>query len=267
MAESDLENRILKVIEKTGFPLELRVSKVLQDRKYHVANNLYYLDKDEEKGREVDMRALKNFVIKSGDIEFLVRNCLLIECKRSTDQPWVIFTSPQTAYDRRQFMMQTRGANIEEKLDKILLGRSLGAVHPLSVCERRGRSFFEPFKKNSEGEMIFKSLTTSVKATIAARDSEFAAKHRSVCFYYPLVILEGRLFEAYLDNDSITVYEVDSVMVSFYYLSAKYEDEKFVVPIVTERFLPNFCSSLDSVLQFLGEKFKKNMNWFRKEGG
>ena len=29
MTEDDLEKKILKVIEKTGFPLELRVSKVV----------------------------------------------------------------------------------------------------------------------------------------------------------------------------------------------------------------------------------------------
>ena len=40
----DVKSKILRNIQKTGFPLELRVSKLLEDRGYYVANNLYYVD-------------------------------------------------------------------------------------------------------------------------------------------------------------------------------------------------------------------------------
>lgn len=66
MPEKAIEDEIIEEIEKTGFPLELRVSKLLQDKGYYVANNLYFVDRDEGKGREIDARALKNFRGESG---------------------------------------------------------------------------------------------------------------------------------------------------------------------------------------------------------
>jgi hypothetical protein len=131
-------------------------------------------------------------------------------------------------------------------------------IHPFSLCERRGRSFFEPFK-NIKGESIYKSLITSVKAAIAMRDIGFAAKSNDVCFYYPMVIFDGKLYEAFLDNkNEIEAQQVDFVLVSFFYQSFRYQDERFIVPIVTERYLPTFCSQLDSVLCFFGKLFKEN---------
>jgi hypothetical protein len=56
MTLNDLHNKILAEIDKTGFPLELRLSKYLNDEGYLVANNIYYVDFDEGKGRELDFR-------------------------------------------------------------------------------------------------------------------------------------------------------------------------------------------------------------------
>lgn len=268
MKNNRLEENILEDIEKTGFPLELRVSKFLQDNGYYVANNVYYVDQDEKKGREVDMRAFKNFILTQGDREFYVRHCFLIECKRRyKDKPWIIFSSPLTVYDQVQFRIHSRGVNEDENWkDQTNLGR-LSMIHPFVRFKNRGRSYYEPFKTDSEreskGTQIYKSLTTSVKATIAARNNSWSAGKGSVCFYYPVVIFDGTLYEAFLSNNKIEILEVEAVMVSFYYDSPNYKDERFVVPIVTEKYLEAFCTSMDAVLNFFGEQFRENMNWFR----
>jgi hypothetical protein len=51
MTLNDLHNKILAEIDQAGFPLELRLSKYLNDEGYLVANNLYYVDFDKGKGR------------------------------------------------------------------------------------------------------------------------------------------------------------------------------------------------------------------------
>jgi len=93
------------------------------------------------------------------------------------------------------------------------------------------------------------------------KNSEFGAGSNCVCFYYPMVIFDGKLYEAFLDDkNKIEAQKVDSVMVSFSYESPKYQDVRFIVPIMTEQYLPTFCSGLDSVLQFFGKLFKNNMS-------
>ncbi len=268
MSEKDLKERILDEINKTGFPLELRISKLLQEGGYYNANNLYYIDRDEDKGREVDMRALKNIEFKENGEEYYVRHCLLIECKKSVGKPWVLFTSPQTAYDAELFSIDAQGfssafthaGQYDEKMWS-LYGK-LEKIHPFNSYPRRGRSYFEPFKSKETGETIFKAITTSVKATIAMRDQKFASGGRNICFYYPIIVLEGKLFEAYYEQDKICVAEVDSSIISFFYESAKYKQNSFAVSVVTEGIFANFVSKLDSVLSLWGEELKKNTKWF-----
>lgn len=261
MPRNDEKKKIIEEIDKTGFPLELRVSKFLQDEGYYVANNLYFIDQDEGKGREVDMRALKNYEFYSGRKNYFIRHLLLIECKKSAEKPWIIFTSPKTFYDKRLFPLQARGVKENIKWLDYDVPAKLGEIHPFSKNERCGRSFFEPFSSGKDRKTIYESLIKSVKAAIAMRDNKYAAAPNDVCIYYPMVIFDGKLYEAYLDEkNKINVQEADSIMVSFFYESPKYQDEKFTVPIVTERYLSTFCSDLDSALQFLGEFFKDNMS-------
>lgn len=250
MSNEELTKKVIKEIEKSGFPLELRVSRLLEKNDYFLAHNTYYVDQDEGKGREMDLRALKNFEWHLGHV---VRHCLIVECKKS-EKPWVIFTSVETPYDRKVDEIPRGGSDPKNKLGS---GEAEGIkeIHPFANYKRRGRSYFEPFRKSGEQKNIFGALTTSAKATIATQG--FATGERSVCFYYPLVVFQGNLYEAYLDNNSdVQVQEADLVVTSFFYQSAEYKSENFLIPIVTERALPSFCSDLDKVLQFYGELMK-----------
>jgi hypothetical protein len=126
----------------------------------------------------------------------------------------------------------------------------------------RGRGHFEPFKGGEGGEMIFKALATSVKATISTRESKFAAGYGSVCFYYPLVAFDGLLYEAHLEGGTIHLGETDIALVSFFYTSPKYKEEQFTVPVVTEKGLLSFCASLDETLGLFAELLKANVDFF-----
>ena len=97
----DLIESVKEEVEKTEFPLELRVSNFLNNNSYYVAHSLYFIDEDEKKSREVDLRALKNYeIIKINDkyTNAYIRNCFFIECKKS-DKPWVFLCSQKNSYD------------------------------------------------------------------------------------------------------------------------------------------------------------------------
>lgn len=259
----ELKDRVLNEISKTGFPLELRVSELLNNLDYHVANNLYYVDLDEGKGREIDLRTLKNHDFKIQSKQYFVRHCLLIECKKSQKKPWVIFTSPETPYDSEYFEVDCSGANFDRDIKGMQKDLDqLESIHPFCRYKRRGRSFFEPFKNNLTGETIFKALMSTVKASIAMRDNKFASGGNSICFFYPIVVFEGKLFEAYLNKGKIEILETDRLMVSFFYESPKYKNERFTIPIITENSFGNFLNDLDVVLEFWGSFAARNRNLF-----
>jgi hypothetical protein len=252
LSKDDLESKILAEIEKTGYPFELWASECFRSFGYHVANNIYFVDKDEGKGREYDVRALKNEEIDFDGKKHWVRHCLLVECKRSVKRPWVLFTSTTNSYDQSPSDLYVKGMVNEDRLQNID-SDDLIKGNPVFSPPRRGRSFFEPFKDGDGGEAVFKALTTATKALVDAVESSFAAGGNSICFYYPIVLFDGILFEAYLENKEIRLEHTDHLAVSMFYRSATYKEVRVTVPIVTKTGMADFIGRLDAVLGYWGK--------------
>lgn len=282
-------SKIKAAIAKTGFPLELRVSRLLDMSGFYIAPNLYYIDADEEKGREIDLRALKNIRTHEPGRPW-IRYALMVECKK-LDRPWVVLTSPRARYDKWIDEVDFRGLmRGKEQLQRLpwhedLELPDLAAVHPYFTREMLGRSFFEAFRSSKESEdeaegqtgagatnaqsrsaqtweasRIFGAIATSVKATLAMHADQFGgAPGQSICFYYPLVVVDGLLFEGYLEGDEVEVKEVDSTIVSFFYASPKYGHHKFAVPIVRFGVLQEFLTQMDTAHEALAVKIEGDL--------
>lgn len=252
------KENVVKAIEDTGFPLELRAANLFANRGYHVASSLYYVDRDEGKGREIDLRVLLNRQWERAGQTFFVRHCLLVECKRYRKRPWVVFTNASTGYDKRPNQLDLRGGSSKVRW-QVDLPRIIGASHPLFDTPCLGRGYTELFRESNQEEAdspIFKAITTAVKATLAAREAKFAAGDKSICVYYPLVVLDGMLWESFLEGKSIDAIEQTSVVVSFFYESPNYPLEGFRVPIVVEAALPAFLGRLEKVLDQMNDYFQ-----------
>lgn len=260
MGSKSTAEDILARVAHTGFPLELEASAILQARGYHVANSLYYVDQDEGKGREIDLRALRNFGFEAGSglasKQRWVRHCLLIECKQSKKGPWVVFTSPTNPYDRLATNLDAIGFSQPiMDIDRRERG-AIGKIHPYASITRRGRTYVQLLTnasaKPSGEDAIYKALTTVAKATIGTRNSTFAAGAGSGCIYYPLILLDGELWEVFLDSGNLSAQTAQMIIVSFFYQSAKYEEERLLIPIVAREHFPEYLDALEAVLEHLG---------------
>jgi hypothetical protein len=270
---TDLRARITQDIAKTGFPLELRVAALLRGERHPVATNVFFVDRDEGKGREVDLRALINLFFKKGRTHYAVRHCLLVECKKSASRPWVIFTSPSVSYDQRITELPCRGLrddvwaipkNFEEQ-------EHWERLHPWLTSAQRGRSFYEAFGGGDSNQAITKAILSVVKALIDVRDSQFGARgsredFRDAMFYYPLVVFEGQLYAARLSHGRLVVHAVPCVPVSISYRSVQYpEDEQFTVMVVREHFLPRLLKRLARWQEFCADHLSRRTSHFRIE--
>ncbi len=82
---------ILENIKKSGYPLEIEVSSILE-KDWFVVNNAFYLDKISNKEREIDILANNPFSKHEGSkIKFLCTITLIVECKKSNTHAWVFF--------------------------------------------------------------------------------------------------------------------------------------------------------------------------------
>lgn len=261
----DLVQRVLEEVAKTGFPLELRVADQLRVRGYHVATNVYFVDRDEGKGREIDIRALGNAFFTTGKLRCAVRHCLLIECKKSASRPWVFFSSPTVSYDQQVSDIASHGVArgwIRSSEEFWRFGRQ----HPWFRAPNRGRSFFEAFAGTQEANQnIQRAILGAVKATIDTRDARFAAGYPfpNATFYYPIVVLDGHLFAAQVRRGRTTITRASKVLVSVRYRSAQYTgNERHTVLVVTKPAFAGVLRALDRWLRTCALHFKRNGQCF-----
>jgi len=227
-----LEARISKDIANTGFPLELRVADTLRSRGYYVATNVFFIDRDESKAREVDIRALRNVFFTHRGMECAVRHCLIVECKKSTNKPWVFFMSRKNGYDQQLYQTPCHGAAASWIATPETLS-TLERRHPWFRFEYRGRSFYEAFSGGQDtNPNIWKGLFAALKGMLDVHRDQFAAGYPfpNATFYYPLVVLQGDLFVARQTRRRLIVERASQVAVSVHFRSSQYEaDDRHTV--------------------------------------
>lgn len=230
---SDLNKKLIEDIRKTGYPTELKVSKIFELNNWSVKENEYFIDEDENKGREIDLRAHSNQYID--DLYYICFwSMLSVEIKKSS-KPWVIFTSNKRRTDTGGYGLLNHMHNINKD---ILRYEDIMKKHPSSKQESIGRTEYVAFTKNDP--QIFSAVLSSTKASIAnhraAREHKEAYNETSydAVFYSPVVVIEGKLYESYLNNcNEIEVKEVNHLVYSFNYASPSYQSRQYLVDIVT----------------------------------
>jgi len=95
----ELKEFLSEEIEKSGFPLEIEVSSILENQNWIVLNNQPFRDPDEEELRSVDILAFHGPTVyeRPENLPFGFSPRLIIECKKSSSHAWVFFTRPQEA--------------------------------------------------------------------------------------------------------------------------------------------------------------------------
>jgi len=208
--KDDLKNKIITWLNEQGYPLEMRIASALQQKGFRVVQSEYFSDPESGDSRELDVVAFKQKEIES----VLLRISLLIECKRSTDKPWLLFTSDKKRLANPARIAQ-RAAN------------SLGRHYLLEVCKQdevQDLSIFSLPERPAYGvtqalttgkDVCYSAVTSVSKAALAtvaeldkrkeSEKKEFIILRRSanICsIVLPVVVVEGQLFEVFLDDQA-----------------------------------------------------------------
>lgn len=259
---NQLLSKVKAEIEKTGFPLEMRVAKLLLKRGYVVRQSIYYLDENEGKPREMDIMAHHNSTFVNDFKETVyVRNYLVIECKKNNDKPWVFLSSEKNEGDpnlKNIFLYPFKPSLVPLFQESII---TIGHSHPYVFNRLLGRSYFEAFKSGNEAnEMIFKAVSSVTKATIYF-DKDKGNMH-NICFYYPVIVVSGELFEATLnDENDVNVKQVDSVLLSYHHKSAN-EERNFLIQVIKEKTLEKYLNELESTYEVVSNEVESRYHLF-----
>lgn len=208
MAEDPLKAKITGWLNDQGYPLEMRVASMLQQRGYRVVQSEYFSDPESGDSRELDVVAFKQKTIH----QVLFRISLLIECKRSTDKPWILFTSGSTRLADPARVAQ-RAAN---RLGRRFLYEAcqfpdVQSLPLFSVMERPAYGITQALTTGKD--VCYSSVTSVSKAALAtvaelddlkesdSKTIRIKRRPSKICsIVFPVVVVEGRLFEAFLDS-------------------------------------------------------------------
>lgn len=273
--DKGLDRRLLEDIKKTGYPAEILAGNVFLNNGWQVHYNSFYIDLDENKGREIDLEAFKQVSSKEYDV-YVALN-LVAEVKKTEDHPWVIFSTERTGDWEEPGWGRMHVSDKQIDHFDVLSCEQLEEQSSLHHFQRFGHSFYEGFKGTASKSTIFDALASSVKASeyhltflneISKDDDKLSRRKGrlggSVQFVEPIVILDGQLYEAHLDVDNeLRLDKVDCIPVCFEYLSPKYKRFDpfgfYVVEIVTMDGLAKLLSKKTRWLNHIKKTIIKNL--------
>jgi len=240
------EKDVLNKLKQKGFSLEVQVCESLEADGWTVTAQDYYLDQDQGKARTVDLTATKRFEFekwfsKQPLFDFL-DTTLVVECKKSVN-PIVFYMTRKGALFQEEkwragivkYLLSPRIAMPMIEISDRFLSKSHYYAHDITKASVNFRVL------NGE-DFFFESLNQVLKAfKFNFERTEHSLRTLSeggLLFHYPIVILEGTMFEYESGEVHRTKY------VQYQRQGVSRYNESFVVDVLDNTFLRDFLGIL-----------------------
>lgn len=282
--ETNLINKIVNDIKKTGFASEMKAIKKFNAKSWECSGNFNFFDKDEEITRESDLRASQSLTNKNfSDFEKLIRCFFYIvgEVKK-TKNPWIIFkeniqeTNTPKKYDAYDNCIFTRNLPFEKP-------RLVSYIHKFSLLDTLnflGYGIHEFNKDPNQPSKWYSACTSICKAAeyVLTTEEEFYKQLSTkdinskvspniltssllFTFIKPIVIIDGKLFSAELDqNSDIFVEEIYFAPLKFYFKTKNYKRSSYNIDIVTLEHLDSYLDISEKRHNSIFEGIEKENN-------
>jgi hypothetical protein len=198
-----LETRIADWLASQGYPLEMQVARAFRRGRFAVRQAEFYVEEKNGASREIDVLASRQ---KDVDGRLLRVSCV-VECKKTSAKPWLVFTDPTIQLAGPARVVQ-RGASPNGRRFLDRLAKAKPELHSLGLFalpERPGYAVTEAFTTGQD--RAYEGLMAVTTATRCLAQSMKAAGTTGV--FFPVLVLDGRLFECFLRDDEIAVAEVE----------------------------------------------------------
>lgn len=247
MTDKDLNAKILKWLEGQGYGLEMKVAAALGVAGFDLAQSTYYEDPQTGVSREIDVVGRMTDIHMIG----LLSVYPVVECKKSA-KPWVLFTSESVGFNRIlsfAIMNEVAIEAVTENLSRL--------VEEVDWFRKDGRLAYGATEAFSAGkDAVFQAATQVTKASIAHLRQ--TGGDRLLSFFFPTIVLDGRLFECYLGSEGEPIVaEVDSAFLNFPVQIGGHHGAS--VRIVTFQALDTYCKDIASVYHSLAEHLRDSM--------
>lgn len=218
-------------IRRTGYPLEIQISSILDKQWHSVMNTDSYFDREEQKLRDIDINAI-NFLETLKMAPVLLRTSLAIECKKIENLAWVFFTRPYRFeiedlagqyIDNAQIL--TKNTENYQIMELILEKTSLHYKQTKRIAISYAEFSIEKKKKNDykKKREIFEAQNQVKKYVECSFDQLIRASRRiqgyPIEVFFPCIVLDGSMYEAIVENDDLDLKEAKHIVLFTTYRS------------------------------------------------
>lgn len=238
MPEEELNIKIRNELLKSGFPLEIRCRQLMSRHGWIVSDDRIYLGPD---GIEHEIDAIGTHSLididkmctedESSPLEWdpFTLFSMIVECKKNSSNHWVFFDDGSITTPPLNLLSSLRPfdhLHLERMLDSIWSACPVTDHHYLRT--RMVSSYCMAFK--AEKNQIYEGLGALLGAYRHERDDDAAQqkKMHEICkeepqleesqpwifVYYPVLVLDGRMFVAELADGELDIHEVQHVIYS-----------------------------------------------------
>ncbi len=274
MASPSLKEYLRKEIASTGYPLEIEVSSFL-DKDWIVYNNEPFVDEDEGKTREVDIFAVHKSSLfpysyfKRRDV-FILTTDLVVECKKAMTHAWVFFMRPYPPGQDERGPPDGHTVDFLEAFSQgkqsFLDGIDFPKIHYDRVSKMAYNYHEVKLQKDTKGEgeksifeaqsQLWKDLTYESKIAREAMEKDRSA--RVVYIFFPVIVLDGQLFEASGPSERLQLHESNHIILNFSRRSKALGEEKaFMIDVVTKEYFRQYIAIVTRDIETIRNHFKK----------
>ncbi len=199
MDKPEVIEHIKQEISKSGHSVSVKVSKILNLNGWYVQDSSRFkINENDEKFYEIDVYATRKSPFADGCFD-----CLCIECKKQESKNWVFFKQDKVNEDANTLTFIDLNLGDDALLNKIE-NKNWFARHHYYQKPLCTYYFITGMSPKNRSEMIDKGIEQVLRAI-----SFYSGRNRGYFvdpeFYYPIIVFDGNLFVASLDEEKINV--------------------------------------------------------------
>lgn len=188
-----------------GYPLEMLVASAFKESGFSVKQSCFYEDPEKGTSREIDVIATSQDITWSRYVSYI------IECKSCRDKPWILFTADNVLEGWNIFFTRAMLTEVARKMMIKATGeRDLDDAEFAWLREspRAGYGLTQAF--TSGRDLPYEAILSVSKAAVARKTEMDKSSGGVFDAIFPVIIIEGRLFECFLNCGSkVQVNEID----------------------------------------------------------
>jgi hypothetical protein len=211
MGESNVEEKLKTWLQTQGYPLEMFAAQLLRKHRFAVTQSEFYADPESGDQREVDM---VGYIQESIPDRKIIRCRLVVECKVSKDKPWVMFTCDTRLAAPAKVVQRATSRPGHELLYALAKQPDIQQLPIFDVPPRAGYGVTQGFTSgNDSAYSACIAVAKAARGVAIQYDSKsYSLIGTSVAeIVFPVILIEGRLFEAFLtENNELMVEEISS---------------------------------------------------------